>query len=75
MTALTRPATTLITPLPHNVAPAWSADGQHIVFLTNRTGAWQLWVMNADGSNQRPLLVSVAIVYDYQAEQVVSWGQ
>lgn len=73
--ALTRPATTLMDELPHNVAPTWSPDGQHIVFLSNRSGQWALWVMNADGSNQRQLPVDVPIEYAYQAEQVVSWGR
>ena len=75
VTALTRPATTLYTPLPHNVAPVWSPDGQHIVFLSNRTGQWKFWVMNSDGSGQRQLPVDVPIEYNYQAEQVVSWGK
>ena len=75
VTALTRPATTLYTPLPHNVAPAWSPDGQHIVFLSNRTGQWKFWVMNPDGSGQRQLPIDVPIEYNYQAEQVVSWGK
>jgi uncharacterized protein YraI len=75
VTALTRPATTLYTPLPHNVAPAWSPDGQYIVFLSNRTGQWKIWVMNADGSDQRPLPIDVPITYNYMAEQAVSWGK
>lgn len=75
LTALTRPATTLVDVLPHNVAPAWSPDGQHIVFLSNRNGKWQLWVMDADGGNQAALPLDAPIEYNYQAEQVVSWGK
>lgn len=77
--ALTRPVTTLVKQLPSNVAPAWSPDGQHIVFLSNRetnheAGAWRVWVMNADGSNQHPLPVDVTLDYSYTNEQAVSWG-
>ncbi len=77
--ALTQPVTTLVDELPSNVAPAWSPDGQHIVFLSNRganysAGAWQLWVMNADGSNQQPLPITVPLTYNFGNEQVVSWG-
>lgn len=74
VTALTRPATTLITPLPHNVAPIWSPDGRSILFLSNRSGEWAFWVMNADGSDQRQLPMDVPIEYYYQGEQVASWG-
>lgn len=80
LTALTRPATTLVDQLPSNVSPTWSPDGQYIAYLSNRdesnnAGAWRLWVMNADGSNQRPLPLDLAIDYSYNGEQMISWGQ
>jgi hypothetical protein len=80
LTALTSPVTTLVDALPSNVAPAWSPDGKHLVYLSNRdtdnaAGAWHLWVMNADGSNQRQLPITTPIAYNFGDEQVVSWGQ
>lgn len=39
----------------NNIAPAWSPDGSQIAFMTDRSGSWEIWVMNADGSNQRPM--------------------
>ncbi len=76
--ALTRPQTALVDQLPSSVAPAFSPDGQQIVFLSNRTpsgeaGDWTMWIMNADGSNQYQLPVNVSIDYTYGVEQVVSW--
>jgi hypothetical protein len=62
----------------NNTAPVWSPDGKRISFLTDRTGRWEIWVMNADGSNPHPLLPSstwdkLSIKYDSMDERVVSW--
>ena len=35
--------------------PAWSPDGEHIVFQSDALGQWELFVMKADGSDVRQL--------------------
>jgi hypothetical protein len=35
--------------------PAWSPDGRQIAFTTDRDGPLEIYLMNPDGSNQRPL--------------------
>jgi Tol biopolymer transport system component len=62
----------------NNVAPAWSPDGSQIAFLTDRTGRWEIWVMNADGSDQHSLFSDeinnqLQITYNFVDERVLSW--
>lgn len=61
----------------NNVSPTWSPDGKQILFVSDRGGAWGFYLMNADGSNQRPILqdvtAKVPLRYDFAAEQVVDW--
>jgi Tol biopolymer transport system component len=53
----------------NNVYPAFSPNGRKIVFTSNRTGTSQVWLMNADGSNQRQL------TFDSQPkDQVPDWS-
>jgi TolB protein len=35
--------------------PSWSADGRRIAFMSWRSGSTEIWVMNADGTDQRRL--------------------
>lgn len=39
----------------NNEEPSWSPDGLHIVFTSNRSGHYELYTMNWDGSRKRKL--------------------
>jgi Tol biopolymer transport system component len=39
----------------HGEYPDWSPDGTQIAFTSGRAGSYDIWVMNADGTNQHPL--------------------
>lgn len=63
-----------------NMAPAWSPNGAHVAFLTDRTesGRLEIWVMEFDGSNQRPLfpagsLDGLDVSYDSLEAPNLSW--
>ncbi|MBC7237316.1 MAG: PD40 domain-containing protein [Chloroflexi bacterium] len=44
--------------------PSYSPDGTQIVYYSNATGSEQIWIMNADGSNRRPLIELDARCWD-----------
>jgi TolB protein len=41
-----------------NENPSWSPDGRHIVFMSTRTGSPEIFMMNADGTNQKRISFS-----------------
>ncbi len=45
--------------------PAWSPDGEKIAFITTRRGPAQIWLMNADGSDQELFSRSASLVNAY----------
>ncbi len=61
-----------------NTSPAWSPDGTQIAFATDRSGRWEIWVMNADGSNQHPMFSSavsaqIQLLPQSPDERILSW--
>ena len=38
-----------------NFFPVWSPDGQRLAFISTRTGSPEIWVMDADGMNQKEI--------------------
>jgi len=50
-----------LTYLGNNEEPAWSPDGLHIVFSSNRSGSYELYTTNWDGSRLRKLTNGITV--------------
>ena len=61
----------------NNVAPGWSPDSKQILFLSDRNGKWEFFVVNADGSNIRLVLKNVTdliqLRFDFENERMMDW--
>ena len=56
-------ATRLTHGIAHDMQPRFSTDGHEIVFVSDRSGDDNVWLMAADGSDIRPLTKGVAAAY------------
>jgi TolB protein len=63
----------------NSAAPAWSPDGQYLAFYTDRTGGWQIWIMDANGANPRPMfdtaLDGLSLEYSAVSERAIDWTE
>jgi Tol biopolymer transport system component len=57
----------------HDICPAYSADGKQIAFCSDRTGAYEIWVMDANGKQERQVtqLETYAVFPDFSPDS--SW--
>ena len=73
-------AVRLTTSGPEHGVPYYSPDGRAITFQARSDGSWRVWLMDADGRNQRPLGASpgaqaaskALVLVSYSAEDVVA---
>jgi WD40-like Beta Propeller Repeat len=71
------------TPVPYNLsnnpaqdaAATFSPDGKQIAFISDRGGAWGIWVMGADGRNPRLLAPVPGGFGPRWNEERLSWGR
>jgi Tol biopolymer transport system component len=49
------PPTKLIASTYSSLSPQFSPDGKRIVFTSDRSGGWEIWVCDSDGSNPQQL--------------------
>jgi imidazolonepropionase-like amidohydrolase/Tol biopolymer transport system component len=48
-------ATRLTSGQAYDMQPAWSPDGAHLVFISDRNGSENVWIANADGTKPRAI--------------------
>jgi len=71
--ALTPPLS-FVQPPPTSLSPAYSPDGRHIAFVSDRDGRPGVWIMASDGANPRRVS-DVPIGLSGARERLVHWSR
>lgn len=58
----------------NSLSPAWSPDGNWILFFTDRAGKWQPWIMAANGADPQPLAPEVLAEFGFQINIGFAYG-
>jgi Tol biopolymer transport system component len=53
--------------------PAWAPDGASIAFVSNRDGAWSLYLMDTNGQNPRKVIDLGPNLPDWTSQRL-SWA-
>ena len=56
-------ATRLTGGIAHDMQPRWSPDGKQVVFVSDRSGDENLWLVSAEGGDPRPLTTGDDMTY------------
>jgi len=80
----TKPKQIYVVPLlggePHKIAdaaerPRWSPDSRKIAFVSDRSGAAQIWIMDADGANPKQItnlsVEAAGVLYSHDGKNLV----
>jgi TolB protein len=60
----------LTTTAGNDSVPAWTPDSQQIAFRTTRNDRWQIFLMNADGSDQRLIIDDVGASQEWAFDRM-----
>ncbi len=54
----------------HDILPTWTPDSRQIAFRSARNGRWQIFIMNADGSDQQMIVDNAAVSDDWPLNHI-----